>query len=340
MQFTAKFTALACGVLVALTSAVTASPTSESLVDCERDEEFWFDDGNIVLIAGNLSFKVYRGLLASQSPVFADMFSTGDPHADSQIDGCPIVHLQDTPQALRHLLRALIPSRERRVFKLPTKGDYSFDQISALIRLGHKYQIEDVQHQALAVLQTAFPSTFKEFSNRDASSLFGPPPVRRKSSGIEAIHLAQLTETPALLPTAFYSCTILGEAVVDGHHREDGTVQYLSVEDLRRFIRGYGEVKLRVPHSIARIFELKPDKQCTSPNTCCVAFHTIQAEAGGIILRRWLGAIDRWGERPGSYCKACAKMLKARVLEEQKDLWRDLPAIFDVEVEGWGADLT
>lgn len=29
MQFTAKFTTLACGVLVALTSAVTASPTSE-----------------------------------------------------------------------------------------------------------------------------------------------------------------------------------------------------------------------------------------------------------------------------------------------------------------------
>lgn len=92
----------------------TGVTTFQSLVDCERDEEFWFDDGNIVLIAGNLSFKVYRGLLASQSPVFADMFSTGDPHADSQIDGCPIVHLQDTPQALRHLLRALIPSRERR----------------------------------------------------------------------------------------------------------------------------------------------------------------------------------------------------------------------------------
>lgn len=225
------------------------------------------------------------------------------------------------------------------VFKLPTKGDYSFDQISALIRLGHKYQIEDVQHQALAVLQTAFPSTFKEFSNRNVSSLFGAPPVRRKSSGIEAIHLAQLTETPALLPTAFYACALLDEAVVDGHHREDGTVQYLSVEDLRRFIRGYGQVKLRVPHSMAHIFNLKPDTQCTSPNTCCVALHTARAEAGGIILRRWSGAIDRWGERPGSYCKACANMLKARVLEEQKDLWRDLPAIFDVEVEGWGADL-
>ena len=42
----------------------------------KHDDEFWFDDGNLILVARDTGFKIYRGLLAAQSSVFADMFAT------------------------------------------------------------------------------------------------------------------------------------------------------------------------------------------------------------------------------------------------------------------------
>ena len=80
-----------------------------SFDDLTRDEEFWLDDGNIVLVAGKRAFKIYRGLLAMQSPVFSDLFATGNPNVDQLYDGCPAIHLSDSQEDLRHLLRALIP---------------------------------------------------------------------------------------------------------------------------------------------------------------------------------------------------------------------------------------
>ena len=60
------------------------------------DPVVWYDDGNIVLIAGSTTFKLYKGILASVSLVFKDMFSLAQPDGDSKqipsaaIDGCQI----------------------------------------------------------------------------------------------------------------------------------------------------------------------------------------------------------------------------------------------------------
>lgn len=74
-----------------------------------RDEEFWFEDGTVTLVAGNIQFLVYRGVLASHSPVFADMFSLPQPlpNDDSPEPPIPTIHivyLSDSPEDLRHLL--------------------------------------------------------------------------------------------------------------------------------------------------------------------------------------------------------------------------------------------
>ena len=42
----------------------------------ERDAEFWFDDGSVLLVAGGFEFKVYRAVLSARSPVFKDMLSS------------------------------------------------------------------------------------------------------------------------------------------------------------------------------------------------------------------------------------------------------------------------
>lgn len=80
-----------------------------------RDQEFWIDDGTIILIARGIGFRVYRGLLAAQSPIFRDTFSCASPSksAGESFDGCPVVHLADSPEDLKYLLRVILPVTKR-----------------------------------------------------------------------------------------------------------------------------------------------------------------------------------------------------------------------------------
>ncbi len=84
-----------------------------------RDDEFWFDDGSVVLALGDIEFCVYKGVLSDYSPVFRDMFSLPKPTSPSDTigeapteltaDSCPVVHLSDRPGDLKHSLRMCIP---------------------------------------------------------------------------------------------------------------------------------------------------------------------------------------------------------------------------------------
>ena len=95
----------------------SSPPTSHAepvpLTDIARDECFWFDDGNIVLVAENVGFCIYKGLLSSQSPVFSDLFSGTSLRADENIDDIPVARIYDSPTELRHLFRVLLPRSQK-----------------------------------------------------------------------------------------------------------------------------------------------------------------------------------------------------------------------------------
>ena len=77
-----------------------------------RSDAVWFDDGNIVLETQGTIFRVYRGILANNSPIFADMFTLPPlPGVNEEYDGCPVVHMPDDARPLGVLLRALYESR-------------------------------------------------------------------------------------------------------------------------------------------------------------------------------------------------------------------------------------
>lgn len=97
----------------------------EVLLDDSEDHQlllagdrFWFEDGNVILVAGDTRFRVYQGLLAAQSSVLAHIFSSssllGDTATSEEIvsglgDPCLVVHLSDDPEDLRHMLRLFMP---------------------------------------------------------------------------------------------------------------------------------------------------------------------------------------------------------------------------------------
>ncbi len=83
-------------------STMTAPPQLENF----KTTDFWFPDGNIILLVEDIAFKVHRGQLVRHSDVFRDMFSLPPP-ASETIDGIPWVQLHDDPSDMLHLLRAL-----------------------------------------------------------------------------------------------------------------------------------------------------------------------------------------------------------------------------------------
>ena len=85
--------------------------------ETKRDEEFWLEDGTVILVARDVEFRVYSGILASHSPVFRDLFAQDHPTCNVSMNGkydipCPVVQLSDSPEELRHLLRAYMPALE------------------------------------------------------------------------------------------------------------------------------------------------------------------------------------------------------------------------------------
>ncbi|KAI9056898.1 LETM1-domain-containing protein, partial [Trametes sanguinea] len=78
----------------------------------KRDPDLWFDDGNIVLLCRDVAFRVYRGLLTRHSVIFRDLFSMAQPSTSETMESCPVVHISDPPDDLRHLLKVMCGLRK------------------------------------------------------------------------------------------------------------------------------------------------------------------------------------------------------------------------------------
>ncbi|KAI1795309.1 hypothetical protein LXA43DRAFT_1178782 [Ganoderma leucocontextum] len=299
-----------------------SSPSSSSAVKLKlrRHAEFWFTDGNIILATRRTGFRIYRGPLASQSTVFSDMFASSTSSADETFDGCPVVQLSDSPHDLAHLLHVLLP--KVRIHYQATDADpvRTFEEVSALVRLAHKYHIQQVQDQALAALQLFdFTSDFKTFLRCTSSK---HKLVNNSAESIGAVNLAHLTDTPYMVPLAMYNCAYLDSAVLNGWKRRDGTVEQLSPADLRRCINGRIALGREQFSVLLQLFEATPSANCGYPDHCQGA-------------HSWTAALRSHASKY-DLCESCEEMLVDRNRQERRKVWNKLPEIFDIEVEEWG----
>ncbi|KAI0742371.1 hypothetical protein C8Q80DRAFT_1238079 [Daedaleopsis nitida] len=224
------------------------------------DTEFTFQDGNIIIVAGDVAFKVYRGLLAEHSSVFRSMLDIGQaiPNPAEMVDGCHVIPLYDSPNDIRGLFRLIYPLSSTLHFST-RKVDMA--SISAIIRIDHKYELKGLYDQAMSYLTTYYTSSFDEWHQGRNTFEWRPEPTQ----AIGAINLARLTNTPSILPLAFYICATLGPDIARGYLREDGTVEYLSHEDLYHCLRL--KEKLVAENVRAAYFVLQYARSsCTHPN--------------------------------------------------------------------------
>ncbi|KAJ7494296.1 hypothetical protein B0H11DRAFT_2004040 [Mycena galericulata] len=261
-------------------------------VDTERKEphrveELWFEDGNLIIQPGNSQFRVYRGILATRSPVFQDMFAFPQPQDSQLVEGCPIVHLHDSPPEVTVFLKAIFDSSFFKPF--PTKTD--FVTIAGCLRLSHKYEVEYLRRRALVHLSSRYRTTLSEWDGITYTMGDNSTPTQFETSWdltedlterIFIIQLAREVDAIWILPHAFLSLsgrfTEIGRTIFHGGVY-DGIPTNLSAEDQESFLKGHNIQSQSTTMNILRFLYHPLDIEgCTTPIEC---------------LRERLAAIER-----------------------------------------------
>ncbi|KAH9856168.1 hypothetical protein C2E23DRAFT_882282 [Lenzites betulinus] len=306
-----------------------------------RDEEFWYSDGNIILVARNVEFRVYRGLLSDHSPVFKDMFSLPQPDdaSSSALDAsaagpdlCPVVHLFDSPEDLRHILRVYMPRTDTSPF---LSEHPSFYMISAAARLGHKYQMHKLIEHAADYLKTHYTDDFDVWREQADYHPEGFEDVH----AIGVVNLARLIGEPTLLPTALLICCGLeSHEIVNGFEREDGSREQLTMEDIGRCFAAYSRLtRESVRIALAGLSTLAVSPQCRTTPECSRVFrHMLKSldERVGCIVRHDVFYTDPTLFTDGTrLCKHCWDLALARDQYERRKAWYKLPQFLGIEAE-------
>lgn len=72
-----------------------------------QHESLWFEDGNLVVLSQDVSFRLHKTILSLHSEVFRDMFLLPVSADTEVIDGCPVVRLTDRAEHLALFFHAL-----------------------------------------------------------------------------------------------------------------------------------------------------------------------------------------------------------------------------------------
>jgi hypothetical protein len=78
-----------------------------SLATFDRADDLWFDDANLIVHAGLSIFRVYRGMLAKQSPLLADALGAPKLSTYDVFQGCPVLVLPYNATDIGHFLSAI-----------------------------------------------------------------------------------------------------------------------------------------------------------------------------------------------------------------------------------------
>ncbi|KAI0632739.1 hypothetical protein C8Q77DRAFT_1262464 [Trametes polyzona] len=303
------------------------------------DTELWFEDGNLVLVAGDVEFKVYRGPLIAHSPVFKDMLSLPQPGPHERPhDSCPIIPLHDSPHDLRHALRVFVPGSSLRAGAF----EPTFDELAACVRIGHKYQIDELVQRNLAFLHKLYPTDLDSY----LAARRIRPSTWTRAHAIGVVNLARLINEPALLPAALMECCTLGADIVHGLAHDDGTRETLSPDDLGRCFVGrarMAQASARIAH---QMFRQTVARGCRHPACCLRVLQRLLNELGDARIELvsnldwctpWAAYVDEKDEER-ELCGKCYKMLEEeRPQQLQREVWQVLPTMMGVAAtEDWG----
>ncbi|KAH9922101.1 uncharacterized protein B0H18DRAFT_1019106 [Fomitopsis serialis] len=302
-----------------------------------RDEELWFSDGNLMLEANGHVFRIYQGLLAQNSEVFRDLFTTPRSTYVETFEGCRVFHLTDRPEDLRHLLRVVYHGN--RYYRPDEQLDFA--TVAALVRLSHKYQIDHIRDTYLSRMKSCFCTEFETWVtvSRDGGS-----PVMKfgTADAISAVDIAHLTGAESMLPTALYSCCQLkAEHLISGCPRPDGTVEYLSPVDTMKCVDARQTLYQKAITTGLEIFSpLAPSPLCLDRVQCGRAIQALRGRhlrfpPADVIATTLSPKHLMFSSLPTEerlyVCPECADLIREAEEPTYRKIWAELPRLLGIE---------
>ncbi|PIL33067.1 hypothetical protein GSI_04516 [Ganoderma sinense ZZ0214-1] len=349
----------------------TAQDATDKVETATRDADYWYGTGNLIIVSQGVAFRVQKYLLVAHSVVFRDMFapSTPGPSTEDLFDGCLVATLDDSPKDWRELFGLLYPQRIGQKPLSDRKANMAL--ISAIIRLGHKYGLEDLYDQAIGYLTACYTTSFDAWTGRRDSSQWQPDPIH----AIRAINLARLTNTTSILPAAFYICATLGPDIARGLPLEDGSTEQLAPDDMHLVLGMQARLLAENARIAFLVFRVPSVLPCPwgpySRAQCREVWRRLLGHAGlpepevqlphpvasACALDSWvanMGCLPRFFPTPppvepriyvggqgwyhmSNLCEPCRHHLETRDWELRREVWRKLPGFLGLTIEGWDA---
>ncbi|PPQ81690.1 hypothetical protein CVT24_003122 [Panaeolus cyanescens] len=317
-------------------------PTCTAANDFQRGA-LWFDDGSVVIQAGQTRFRVHRSMLSRCSTVFKDMFSLaqpGDAGSEESVEGCPVVCLHDSAKDVEYLLCAIYdhpnagdPTAEIRPMPLAT--------LSALLRLGNKYDIPHLRENALLRIRAEFVPLSPDEISCEAYKAMECPDVE-DFQAIVPMKIANLAYEEGVfsaLPIALYDvCAIATvEQIFDGCAYEHLSAK-LSSPLVRDALLGKEKLEQMMFNAYAWLKEEAFLPRCDKKEACTRAFRFLSNEffrpnplLHFALRADWDALVEYVEDEKHTLCDRCKEKIQPRFDQERLAIWEALPSVFGFE---------
>ncbi|KAI1792054.1 hypothetical protein LXA43DRAFT_358848 [Ganoderma leucocontextum] len=310
----------------------------------ERVRSLWFEDGNVVIVAQESGFRVHKSVLSRHSSVFVKILNDSNDSdalldqlgividADNKIEGSVVIHVSDSTHDFGHLLRIFYDGFD---YLKHTRSD-DFADLAAATRLAHKYTVSVVLSEATLRLQQLFPPTFDIWEATEDVRVAAERV--RPQDAVEAVNLFRTLGSAGkaddMLPIALYLCCQLAPGeLLRGHHRADGTLERLSIDDVElcwKLRETLSEKAAEMTEQLYRRVAGSADaekKKCKCFNAFekSVPWKSLKEARGGDPLGRMLrDGIEAEKEKGFKLCDKCLSTLRELEKTVRGEFWEEL----------------
>ncbi|KAI0091090.1 hypothetical protein BDY19DRAFT_933662 [Irpex rosettiformis] len=306
----------------------------------QKHFDLWFEDGNVVLVAENTGFRVYRGILARDSEVFRDMFLLPQPSSlpvEDTYEGCPLVRLaDDNADEVAKALTILFD------------GGRSFSQqnqrvdlatVVAALRIGTKYGLDTILQEALRRISTCYPADLHALQKHPPCSSTCPI-IWNTEDPIAVFHLARQLDLDRLIPAALYKCAneVQITSLFSASTGKNGRLHTLSLEELQDCIQARDILTVENVSLYDIFSDFHPVTLCIrwdpvtyiTPCADTMKDMVVAAHSNGFTrgerafrrLKKWMNGYQT--SASPSLCSGCAFDLAFQVEERQTEVWTGL----------------
>jgi len=314
-------------------------------------KDVWFDDGNVILQAESTLFRVFRGILSSNSPVFADMFSVPQPSTSIEMfDSCPLIQIFDSAEDVKHFLKAI---HDASYYDVKTTSEFSV--VAGILRLSSKYSVSYLRKRAISHLITMFPSSLQDFQDNRSQATNIAKLNHYTGLSMEVVNLAKTARVPMLLPISLYYCAVMRlEYILDGvfvGNEGDETFRKIELDwpEKRAILLGRRALVDRARHSLFSFLLVPADPASNLPNapTAAGCAYPQRCEIGKL---KWLRQMEPllsgdkcgplhmqfdWQRYGADVCMHCVLDGKNKYREGLRKSWEELPSFFGLDT--WAA---